>query len=162
MGTPISVGLGEIAVSKKAGDVLVSYGLGSCVAVCMFDLSGKICGLLHAVLPEGAERIGDKTKFVDSGTAELLSEMEKAGARRDHLVVYLVGGANMITSPGFSKSFDIGTRNIDAAHRTLKSLVLPLKGEDVGGHVGRTVHLFIDTGQLIVRMIGGKETILSN
>ena len=157
MDDPISVGLGESVVSKKTGDVLVAYGLGSCVAVSMYDPSEKLCGLLHAVLPQEAAGAEVKTKFVDSGISELLSSMERAGASRAHIIVRIAGGANMITSPGFSKSFDIGTRNVDAAHKTLEKLKLPLKGEDVGGHTGRTVRFFVDTGRLTVRMIGGAE-----
>jgi len=160
MGDPISIGLGESVVSNKTGDVLVAYGLGSCVAVSMYDPNGKLCGLLHAVLPQETEKTESRTKFVDSGIEELLRTMEKAGARRDRIIVRIAGGANMITSPGFSKSFDIGTRNIEAAHKTLERLMLPLKGEDVGGHIGRTVRLFVDTGRLNVRMIGGAETNL--
>ena len=160
MSDPISVGLGESVVSNKAGDVLVAFGLGSCVAVSMYDPDEKVCGLLHAVLPKVSEEAEIKTKFVDSGIEELLKKMETAGARRSHMIVRIAGGANMITSPGFSQSFDIGTRNIEAAHKTLEKLMLPLKGESVGGHIGRTVRFFVDSGQLTVRMIGGVETNL--
>lgn len=160
MGEPISVGLGESVVSKNSEDVLVAYGLGSCVAVSMYDPEKKVCGLLHAVLPEEMANSEIKTKFVDSGIAELLKDMEKAGARRNHLVIRIAGGANMITAPGFSKSFDIGTRNIQSAHKTLEKLMLPLKSESVGGHLGRTVRFFVSSGQLTVRMIGGEESYL--
>jgi chemotaxis protein CheD len=160
MGDPINVGLGESVVSKNAEDVLVAYGLGSCVAVSMFDPQVKLCGLLHAVLPEKSNGAETRTKFVDTGIEELLINMEKAGANRRRLVVRIAGGANMITSPGFSKSFDIGTRNIQAARYTLEKLALPLKGESVGGHTGRTVKFYVGEGRLTVRMIGGVETNL--
>lgn len=160
MRDPISVGLGESVVSNNAEDVLVAYGLGSCVAVSMYDPEKKVCGLLHAVLPEETHSAETRTKYVDSGIEDLLSMMEHAGAQRNHLVIRIAGGANMITSPGFSKSFDIGTRNIQAAHITLKKLMLPLRGESVGGHTGRTVRLFVGTGRLTVRMIGGEEANL--
>lgn len=160
MRDPISVGLGESVVSSDAEDVLVAYGLGSCVAVSMFDPERKVCGLLHAVLPEKISGADSGTKFVDSGIEELLVKMEHAGAQRTHLIIRIAGGANMITAPGFAKSFDIGTRNIQSAHTTLKKLMLPLKGESVGGHTGRTVRLFVKTGQLTVKMVGGDEAIL--
>ncbi len=160
MGEPISVGLGEIVVSKRAEDILVAYGLGSCVAVSMYDPQENVCGLLHAVLPEKTNQNENATKFVDTGIEELLGKMEKAGARKDRLIVRIAGGANMITAPGFSKSFDIGTRNVQAAHNTLRKLMIPLKGENVGGHTGRTVRFFVGSGQLTVRMIGGEEANL--
>lgn len=160
MENPIAVGLGECVVSNKDGDILVAYGLGSCVAVSMLDPEKKVCGLLHAVLPEEMDGVESKTKFVSSGINELLASMEKAGARRSKIIVRIAGGANMITSPGFSASFDIGTRNVKAAHDTLKKLMLPLKSENVGGHIGRTVRFYVNTGQVTVRMIGGVEANL--
>ncbi len=160
MGDPISVGLGESVVSRKEGDVLVAYGLGSCVAVSMYDPAEKVCGLLHAVLPEVSNGADTRTKFVDSGIEELLNSMEKAGAHRRNLVVRIAGGANMITSPGISQSFDICTRNIKSDHKTLEKLMLPLRGESVGGHMGRTVRFFVGSGRLTVRMIGGEEANL--
>jgi chemotaxis protein CheD len=157
MDTSISIGLGEYAVSKKPEDVLVAFGLGSCVAVSMYDPEEKVCGLLHAVLPEDLHGAESKTRFVDSGIEELLNSMVKAGARRNKIIVRIAGGANMITSPGFSKTFDIGTRNVQSAYKTLNKLMLPLKSENVGGHTGRTVRFFVNSGQVTVRMIGGKE-----
>ena len=160
MGEPISVGLGESVVSRQAGDVLIAYGLGSCVAVGMYDPQVRICGLLHAVLPEKMSGSEIKTKFVDSGIEELLNEMLRSGADRRRLVVRIAGGANMITSPGFSKSFDIGNRNVAAARKTLEKFSLSLKGESVGGHTGRTVRFFVGEGRLTVKMIGGVEATL--
>lgn len=160
MGEPISVGLGECVVSKQAGDVLVAYGLGSCVAVGMYDPQERICGLLHAVLPEKMNGSEVKTKFVDSGIESLLNDMLKAGADRRRLVVRIAGGANMITSPGFSKSFDIGNRNVIAARKTLEKFSLPLKGESVGGNTGRTVRFYVGEGRLTVKVIGGVESAL--
>jgi chemotaxis protein CheD len=160
MDNPIAVGLGECVVSKTNGDVLVAYGLGSCVAVSMFDPDKKVCGLLHAVLPEEINGVETRTKFVNSGIEELLHSMEKAGAKKEKIVVRIAGGANMITAPGFSSSFDIGTRNVAAAHATLNKMKLPLKSENVGGHVGRTVRFYVETGQVTVRMIGGVEANL--
>lgn len=160
MENPISVGLGESVVSKNSEDILVAFGLGSCVAVSMFDPEKKVCGLLHAVLPEEMKGADSRTRFVDSGIQELLDSMEKAGAKRERIVVRIAGGANMITSPGFSKSFEIGSRNIQSAHNTLKKLSLPLKSEDVGGHIGRTVRFYVGSGQVTVRMVGGVEANL--
>jgi chemotaxis receptor (MCP) glutamine deamidase CheD len=67
------------------------------------------------------------------------------------------GGANMLTSPGLSGIFDIGSRNITKAHQIFKELNIKLHVEEVGGQVGRTVRLYISDGRMTVRMMGTQE-----
>jgi chemotaxis protein CheD len=158
MRDPISVGLGEQVISKHPDDVLVAYGLGSCLGISMFDPTSRVCGLLHAVLPvrmNGTDPLCPK--YVDSGIEGLLVAMLKEGAERHRIILRMAGGANMLISPGLSNTFDIGSRNIEAAHRTLQRLGLPLKKEEVGGNTGRTVRMYVNDGRLTVRVIGGKE-----
>jgi chemotaxis protein CheD len=158
MANHITIGLGEIKVSNDPLDVLVAFGLGSCVGVGMFDPIRHLGGMLHAVLPghlNGSELISPK--FVDSGVQLLLEEMMNAGAIQSRLIVKMAGGANMLTAPGLSKTFDIGTRNIAAARETLAKLNLHLKGEEVGGQVGRTVRLYISDGRMTIRQMGNQE-----
>jgi chemotaxis protein CheD len=158
MSDPISVGLGEQVVSKNPADVLVAYGLGSCVGVGMFDPVRRVSGLIHAVLPQrlnGTDPVSPK--YVDSGLEGLLAEMVRAGADRNRLVIKMVGGANMLMTASLSNMFDIGSRNVNMAHEVLQRLGLRLQAERVGGHTGRTVHLYVATGRMTVRMVGGKE-----
>ena len=160
MTDPISVGLGEKVISQNMDDILVAYGLGSCLGIGMFDPNTKISGLMHAVLPEKMNGADNPTKYVDSGIQDLLDLMIKAGASKNRIIVKMAGGANMLTSPGFTKTFDIGTRNIQSAHRTLERLNMHLHKEDVGGNTGRTVRIYVITGRMTVKMIGGREVDL--
>ncbi len=158
MRDPISVGLGERVVSRDPDDILVAYGLGSCLGIGMIDPVSRICGLMHAVLPvknNGTDPFNPK--FVDSGIKGLIEEMVKAGAVRNRLVIRIAGGANMLTAPGLSKTFDIGNRNIDSAYETFKELRINIKNEDVGGTRGRTVRLYVGQTRMTVRVIGEKE-----
>jgi chemotaxis protein CheD len=158
----ISVGLGERVISHKPDDILVAYGLGSCLGIGMYDPITRTAGLLHAVLPErldGTEKFS--SRYVDSGVCGLHDEMLRAGALTSRLVIWVTGGANMLLSSEFSKAFDIGNRNIDIARRIFGSLHLPLPSVDVGGHLGRTVRLYVGQGRMTVRMIGGQEKELS-
>jgi chemotaxis protein CheD len=158
MSDPINIGLGERVVSTNSLDVLVAYGLGSCLGICMFDPVRRVSGLLHAVLPQrnnGADPVS--AKYVDSGIDGLLQEMVKAGADRRRLVVRMAGGANMLTASGLSGTFDIGTRNINSAHATFQRLGMPLKAFDVGGNLGRTVRVYVADGRMTVRILNGKE-----
>jgi chemotaxis protein CheD len=158
---PISLGLGERAISRDPEDVLVAYGLGSCLGISMIDPVTRISGLLHAVLPGAVNGMplndSNSHKYVDSGIENLLTTMVQEGANKSRLVVRLVGGANMLISPGLTTSFDIGTRNIETARRTLQRLNLRIASEEVGGHTGRTVHVYVADSRVTVRVIGEKE-----
>jgi chemotaxis protein CheD len=158
MNEPISVGLGERAISRNKDDVLVAYGLGSCLAISMVDPTIRLGGLLHAVLPEYTGN-GDplSSKYVDSGIEALLREMLQEGAERYRIIVRMVGGANMLTPSSQPNSFDIGSRNVMVARKTLERFNLKIRSEHVGGHTGRTVRLYIGDGRTTVRVIGGKE-----
>ena len=161
MKDPTNVGLGEQVVSRCPEDILVAYGLGSCVGVIMLDPVFKIAGLLHAVLPRARDglRTGEQnaSKYVESGIKSLIEALVKEGANKARLAISLVGGANMLISSGVTGSFDIGTRNIEAAYATLKRLNLPVSTSEVGGHMGRTVRVYVADSRVTVRVAGEKE-----
>jgi len=161
MKDPISLGLGEQAVSRDPEDILVAYGLGSCLGVSMIDPVARVSGLLHAVLPrpaDGVDRGGLNTyKYVESGIEGLVAALIKQGANKDRLIVRLVGGANMLISPGLTSSFDIGTRNIETARAALQRLNMKIAAEEVGGHTGRTTRVYVGESRVTVRVIGEKE-----
>ena len=158
---PISLGLGERAISRDPDDTLVAYGLGSCLGVSMVDPITRISGLLHAVPPSAANGLPtsdpNSHKYVDSGIEDMLAAVIKEGAVKSRLIVRIVGGANMLISPGMTTSFDIGTRNMDTARKTLQRLNLRITAEEVGGHTGRTVHVYVADSRVTVRVIGEKE-----
>jgi chemotaxis protein CheD len=162
MNNPISLGLGEMAVTRNPDDVLAAYGLGSCLGICMIDPVTKVTGLLHAVLPEtlnisDSENPSNASKFVDRGIESLLAAMTKEGANRNRIIVRVVGGANMLTAPGLTSTFDIGTRNIEKARKTFQRLNIKIAAEEVGGHTGRTVRVYVADSRVTVRVIGEKE-----
>ena len=157
----INIGLGEQAISRNPEDVLVAYGLGSCVGVVVTDPAVGVSGLLHAVLPKPADGIGrlesDSSKYVEGGIQGLIAAILKEGANKNRLVVRIVGGANMLLAPGMTTSFDIGTRNIEAAQATLNRLRITIAASEVGGHIGRTVRVYVANSRVTVRVIGQKE-----
>lgn len=157
MPNTLSVGLGELVISQNPDDILVAYGLGSCVGVGMFSPAKKIAGLLHAVLPENTDTDKASTKFVDTGIKTMLEKMQKAGADLRTIQIYMAGGANMLINTTLSKSFDIGTRNAAAAKDMFLKLNLRLLNFETGGNTGRTVRMYVSTGKYTVRVIGGQE-----
>jgi chemotaxis protein CheD len=156
--TTISIGLGELVVSRDSSDILVAYGLGSCLGIGMFDPKARVAGMVHAVLPEHLNAGDQKSpKYVDWGIFTLLEKMLQAGADRNRLIIRMAGGANMLINSSLSNTFDIGTRNINMARQTFQRMSMRLSSEDVGGNVGRTVKFYVESGRMTVRMIGGVE-----
>ncbi len=154
----ISVGLGELRVSRDTRACLVAHGLGSCVGVCAYDPVAKVGALLHAMLPEhNGHAPAQSTKYVDSGIQRLLQELAGQGVARHRLVILLAGGAHMLTAPGFKDTLNIGARNAEMARAVLQREGLRVAGEDTGGHWGRTVRLYISTGKVTVRSVGRGE-----
>jgi chemotaxis protein CheD len=157
----INVGLGEQAVSRNPEDVLVAYGLGSCIGVVMTDPVSHFSGLLHAVLPKAGNGTisgeANPFKFVESGIENLLAVLIRNGANQARLAVRIIGGANMLMASDMTRSFDIGTRNLEAARTTLSRLKLPIVAAEVGGHTGRTLRVYVANGRVTVRVIGEKE-----
>ena len=161
-----SVPIGGIAVSDSAADVMVAYGLGSCVAICLYDPVARIGGMLHALLPSAPSQNGrnptPSAKFVDQGTPLLIEALVELGAKRSRLSAQLCGGAQVLSAPGFEENgLHIGKRNVSAAESALRDARIQVKAHRTGGRVGRTVRFYIATGQVTVRSLGQKEQVLT-
>ncbi|MBI5715595.1 MAG: chemotaxis protein CheD [Chloroflexi bacterium] len=154
---PIAVGLGEVKISTDPEAVLVAYGLGSCLGIGMYDSAARIGGMLHAVLPQRTNGDTNLSKYVDTGVPEMVKKMLAAGARREHLMVRVAGGANMLLNVTFAKTLNIGERNVAAAQEVFTRAGLNVLGQEVGGSTGRTVRLYVADGRMTVRMMGGRE-----
>jgi len=153
-----------MVVTTDPDDILVVYGVGSCVVVGLYDPSTHIGGILHALLPGvnwQRQSVGKPTKFVDQGVPLLIEAMTVLGAKKSRLVTYLCGGAQVINAPGFNGTFSIGERNVLAARMALHGAGLEVKYEMTGGRVGCTVRLHIADGQVTVRTLGQKEKVLN-
>lgn len=156
------VGIGEIKASKDPSSILVAYGLGSCVGVCLYDPATKVAGLAHVMLPSSAEAVSNSTasRFADRAVPMLLDEMAKLGANRRRVVAKMVGGAKMLTGPAFKNGFNIGERNVDAIKAVLQHSGVSLRAAEVGGSQGRTVTIRVGSGAVLVRTVGEGETEL--
>ncbi len=166
-----SVGVAELKVSNNSV-VMASFGLGSCVAIAMFDPCKKVGGLAHVMLPEsrGREREGSPAKFADTAVRFLVEELVRKGARLRNLQCKIVGGSQMFELLGSHgrgdkseknpKPMHIGARNVEAAKQALKEMEVPLIGEDTGGNYGRTVRFNTSTGGVEVSSIYHGKTVI--
>jgi chemotaxis protein CheD len=151
----ISVRVADAAVGQ--GDVLLStLGLGSCIAIALYDTRARIAGLAHILLPsESLARDRDnRAKFAQTAVPLLLERMRAIGARDAHVVAKLAGGASMFTSLLTQGSPPIGERNLIATRIALAAQGIRIMGEDVGGGHGRSVFLHGCDGRFEVRTMG--------
>jgi chemotaxis protein CheD len=154
----VVVGISDCKVTADAESVLVTYALGSCIAVAMHDPVTKVSGMLHYMLPESAldakKAEANPFMFADTGIPGLMDALRAAGADGRRMVVRLTGGAQVLDSQGV---FQIGKRNYLAARRILWKAGILIAGEAVGGDVSRTTRLEVSSGRLWVREGGGME-----
>jgi chemotaxis protein CheD len=152
------VGISDCKVTRDADSVLVTYALGSCIAVAMHDPVSKASGLLHYMLPESSidtkKAEQNPFMFADTGIPRLIDAVKAAGGDGKRMIVRLTGGAQVLDSQGV---FQIGKRNYLAARRILWKAGILIAGEAVGGEVSRTTRLEVGTGRLWVREGGGIE-----
>lgn len=156
--TSLVVGISDCKVTKDSDAVLVTYALGSCIAVAFYDPAAKVAGLLHYMLPESAidaaKAAQNPFMFADTGIAQLIEAFQAAGGEPKRTRVRLAGGAQVLDSEGV---FQIGKRNYLAARRILWKAGILIAGEAVGGEVSRTTRLEVATGRMWVREGGGVD-----
>jgi len=155
----IPVGISDYKTSK-APDMLVTYALGSCVGITLYDSASNIGGLSHIMLPSSSLKVNgiidDRMKYADTAIPDLIAELESHGARRSSLKAKIIGGANMFNTTGTSFVDTIGDRNIEAVRTVLNQLGIPLIAEDVGANYGRTVYFQLEDGKVRVQSLGNK------
>ncbi|MCX7816628.1 MAG: chemotaxis protein CheD [Syntrophales bacterium] len=153
----IIVGMGDMKISNKPEDVLVTYALGSCVAVVVYDPLMRVGGLLHYMLPDStinAEKAKDSpAMFADTGIPMLFKSCYELGAEKRRMIVRIVGGASIINDDNL---FQIGQKNINAARRIFWKNNVLIAAEDTGLNINRSVRLYISDGRCYIRSSNGK------
>lgn len=148
---PRTVGIGQLAVCRPP-EQLMCLGLGSCVAVIMYDGQSKVGGIVHALLPKAPKNVDQEGKYADTGTQSLFHEMTVNGASKDRIIAKLVGGAQMFKNLNVQVA-DIGKHNVQEARRVLRELHVRIVAEDVEGDRGRSAYLDSSTGRVTVKKV---------
>lgn len=141
MSKTVTVGISDLNLVLPP-DVLVTFALGSCVGICLFDPNAKVAGLSHILLPTSQLVAGNATpmKFADTAIPMLVTKMAARGARPPMIKAKIAGGAQMFAAVGNASIANIGARNIAAVKETLARMRIPVVAEDVGSNYGRTVY----------------------
>ncbi|PLX82755.1 MAG: chemoreceptor glutamine deamidase CheD [Desulfuromonas sp.] len=153
----LRVGIAELRVDR-APSVLACYGLGSCVAISLYDPELCIGGVAHALLPGPVEdQVVDRPgKFVSTAVGHLVDELLRHGAEQGRLQAKLCGGASMFQGFGGGSGDSIGERNLGAAKKSLAAYGIPIVAADVALDFGRTMEFDLATGMMRVRTVRGR------
>lgn len=156
MATVVKVGIADLNVVKSP-DSLISYALGSCVGICLYDSMAKVAGMSHILLPSKIDSDQNLMKFADTAIPMLVDRMTKMGANRIRMTAKIAGGANMFSGMMRSNTSRIGERNVEQTKASLKALGIRIIAEDTGGTYGRTIEFSGETGILYVRSLSNQN-----
>jgi chemotaxis protein CheD len=152
----LTVGIGGLEVTADRSAVLITHGLGSCIAVICYDPIHKVGGMLHFQLPTSTlspERAKDSPgTFADTGIPLLFERMYALGAHKQDIIVKAAGGGNF---HGDNGTFDIGKRNHTMMRKIFWKAQVLVRSEDVGGSRSRTARLFVDSGNVTIQSGSG-------
>lgn len=152
----VIVGVADMKISDNPQDLLITYGLGSCLGVAIYDSCARVGGILHVMLPDSnincKHEALNPLKFVDTGLPLLFKGAYTYGAQKKRIQVKMAGCAQIADESGF---FNIGKRNYAAAHRLLWKNEVLVDAEHCGAFVSRTISLEIASGKMLIQ-IGGE------
>ena len=146
------VQIGDYRVSAAPDDILVTYALGSCIAVIIHDKVAQVGGLLHILLPDSkldlVKAKANPLTFADTAIPILFQQAYALGASKARLRVCLIGGAQLNASGSY---FNVGAENIRATRHILQRANVAIHSESVGGTSARTVRLHVGTGRIAMQ-----------
>ncbi|MFO0829236.1 MAG: chemotaxis protein CheD [Phycisphaerales bacterium] len=156
----IVVGVADMAISKEPGKSIITYALGSCIAVTLYDPINKVGGMLHFMLAESSAS-PEKAKanpalFADTGVPLLFHRAYALGAVKSNLILCAAGGAEILADDGH---FRIGARNRTMLRKLFWKNNVLLTADDTGGNYSRTLTLSLENGAVSVRA-QGKDSVL--
>ena len=149
------VDIAGMRVSKKEDDTLVTYSLGSCLGVAIYDPVARVGGMIHCMLPLSKICNGNLQnslyKFVDTGIPALFMAAYRLGAEKKRIIIKVAGCARILDEKGL---FNIGKRNYTILRKILWKNGIMINSEDIGGARSRTMYLDIGTGWVGIKSKG--------
>ena len=142
--------------AERGDRVLVTLGLGSCVAIMLHDSERGAGAMAHVLLPSRSlsRDATNPAKFPDSAVPLLVERLKGLWAEPRRLVAKLAGGASMFSQLMTPGTIQMGERNIVAARNALRAASIPIVREAVGGERGRSVRFYVKDGRVEIRSVG--------
>lgn len=152
------VGVADMKVSNDPNGVLVTYSLGSCIGIAIYDPAAHVAGLLHFMLPESeldqAKAQKNPFMFADTGIPRLFKSAYQLGGNKSRMRVIMAGGAQVLDQNGF---FNIGKRNQMAVRKIFHRNNVMVDYADIGGNANRTMRLAVKDGTATLKVAGQSE-----
>lgn len=149
------VGVADMKLSSDPDAVLITYSLGSCIGLAIYDPVAKVGGILHYMLPESsidqAKAKENPYMFGDTGIPLLFRGAYELGAKKSRLKILVAGASRILDQNGL---FDIGKRNHTLLRKLFWKNNVLIDHEEVGGTVNRTITLEIGTGDFWLKTSG--------
>lgn len=156
----IVVDIADMGIASDPDDTLVTYSLGSCIGVTIYDPALRIGGMVHCMLPlsktDRAKAKARPSMFVDTGVTLLLSELFQMGLRKSRAIVKVAGASSILDRKGLLR---IGERNYTVFRKIMWKNGMMIESEDIGGEISRTMRLHLADGTVTIRS-KGKEVPL--
>lgn len=156
----VVVGIADMALTGDAATTLVTYALGSCIGVTIFDPVARVGGMLHFMLPQGSlnpeKAAANPYMFADTGVPGLFTRAYQLGAKKERMIVCAAGGAEILADEGH---FKIGSRNRTILRKIFWKNNVLIAAEDTGGSHSRTMTLRMSDGHVTVKNKGEERTI---
>ena len=148
--------------AERGDGVLVTLGLGSCVAIMLHDPQANAGAMAHVLLPSTslARDISNQAKFPDTAVPLLVERLKRLGADPRRLVAKLAGGASMFSQLVTPGTIQMGERNVLASRNALRAAHIPILREAVGGERGRSIRFHVQDGRVEVRSVGADVHVI--
>lgn len=157
----LAVGLADRALSRDVNSLIITFALGSCLGVSLWDPVANVGGLLHLMLPESStnpeKAEAQPFMFTDTGVPRFFKEAYAMGAEKARLVVCVAGGA-ALGVPGES-CFQIGQRNIASLRKLFWKNGVLIHAQDTGGRTPRTMSIHVGTGEVSLKTDAGTKIL---
>ncbi len=152
------VGVADLQVSANPAERLLTYALGSCLGIVVYDPVAVVAGMLHVMLPSGdidsQKRQERPFMFVDSGVPMLFRACYRLGAKKERMILTVAGGAHAGPSEDTNR-LQIGKRNLIALRALLLKNGVQIQDENTGGvQTSRTMWVDVKTGNVTLKING--------
>lgn len=161
MSAMITVGISDMKITK-GDETLVTFALGSCIGICLYEPILKIGALGHIMLPYSPNPANEKTpdKYADTCIKRMIQTLSQHNCPSNRLRAKIAGGAKMFEVKGDSAFGNIGARNIEAVKKVLGEYRVPILAEDTGLNFGRTVYFHVNNGSVEVKSFNRELKVL--
>jgi chemotaxis protein CheD len=160
--TEVRVKVADYAV-RRAPLVIATIGLGSCVAIALYEPDSQVGALAHILLPNPAmsRETENPAKFPETIVPIMIAEMRSLGAKPSARVsAKIAGGASMFGQLANGSGINVGERNLSATRDVLAALGIPIVAEDTGLDYGRSVYFHLADGRLEVRSLKKGDRVI--